>query len=329
MTVTALNSAKKETITISGVEVEMINTPHTDLIPLPAPDYEVPAILKDVILDIQECRPIILTGHTGAGKSSLFCYLANLVRQTLVRVNLNDQMTVADFVGTYTIQNQETVWVDGFLVKAMREGWWITLEEIDFAPSEILVYLNTLTEDPANGYLILKEKGFEVVRPHPNFRIFATANTIGKMSKYSHLYPGARKMNEAFLNRFQIYMINYLSEEQESKVIFALLKAYHIKRNNGVQKKDDASLLAVASYFAKVAAMMRSNFENDIVQCTFSTRRVLDWVRGFVRHASAFKGANSSVGATMSDEELKIFQAAIKDTFPPGIADKPEVKEKK
>lgn len=323
MTLSAVTNTKPDTISIAGVDVELINSPHTELIPLAAPDYEAPAILKDVLLDTMECRPIILTGHTGAGKSSLFCYLANLLRQTLVRVNLNDQMTVGDFVGTYILQNQETVWVDGFLVKAMREGWWITLEEIDFAPSEILVYLNTLTEDPANGYLILKEKGFEVVRPHPNFRIFATANTVGKMSKWSHLYPGARKMNEAFLNRFQIYMVNYLNEEQESKVVFALLKSFNLKRNNGNQTKDDASLLAVATYFTKVAATMRSNFENDLVSCTFSTRRVLDWVRGFVRHKSAYQGAEASLGATMSDEDLKIFHAAIKDIFPPKIADKP------
>ena len=49
-----------------------------------------------------------------------------------------------------------------------------------------------------------KKKGNEIVAPHPAFRLFATANAVGAMSQFRHLYQGANLMNEAFLDRWRV-----------------------------------------------------------------------------------------------------------------------------
>ncbi len=94
----------------------------------------------------------------------------------------------------------ETVWVDGVLPVAMRAGHWLIIDEIDFVEPAIIAVLTAVLEP--GGRLLLKEKGDEIVTPHPAFRLFATANAAGAMSVYRHLYQGANLLNEAFLDRW-------------------------------------------------------------------------------------------------------------------------------
>jgi len=289
----------EEEATTSSDEVKIAGVKITlgrggDYVPEVNNAYFFPTFTADIIQDLQEKKKVILTGHTGCGKSSLFEQIAARSNQNIMRVNLNAQITIGDLVGMWTVKGGETVWVDGILPKCMKEGNWLVLEEIDFAEPAILSILNTVLEH--NGKLILKEKGHEVIKPHEDFRILATANTIGAMQAYRSLYQGTAIMNEAFLDRFRCYLVDYLPAEEEAKVISATLPKITPK---------------IANVITRVAGMVREAFNKEEIACTFSTRRVLDWSELMVRYKNPIKAADVAIFSKISREDAEVIRGII------------------
>lgn len=241
--------------------------------------------VNSFLMDINENKRVILVGHTGTGKSTLIEQVASRLNQTCVRISCNGQITVGDMIGLWTIRGGDTVWVDGILTNAVRNGHWVTLDEIDFAKEEILANLNALLE-PA-GKLILKERGFETIIPHPNFRLFATANTIGRMKKFRHLYQGTNEMNEAFLDRFRIYCIDYLPKEEEINLL---------------SKKVPRVTREIATVIVEVGNMIRASFLKEELSTSFSTRKLLDWTELMVRFKDPEKAADVAIYSKIEDD---------------------------
>lgn len=265
-----------------------------DYVPRLNESYFFPEITNDVIMDITERKPILLTGHTGCGKTSLFEQIASRINQSVVRSNMNGQTTVGDFVGMWTVKAGETVWVDGVLPRAMKEGQWLVIDEIDCADAQILAILNAVLEK--NGVLTLKEKGFEVVRPHQDFRIFATANTVGCMQIFRSLYQGTNIMNEAFLDRFRVYHVDYLPKIEEVKVLVATVPEIRPE---------------VAQIMVETANTVRNEFQKQTLECTFSTRRLIDWAEMYCRHKNLKKSAENVIYSKISREDAKVIDGYI------------------
>ena len=78
------------------------------------------------------------------------------------------------------------------MVEALRKGYWVVLDELNLAPSDVLEALNRLLDDNRELYLAEKQ---EVVKPHPHFMLFATQNPAGQ-------YGGRKQLSRAFRNRF-------------------------------------------------------------------------------------------------------------------------------
>src|SRR6202042_134 len=182
--VAALASAAKRHLQVEGagetVRIGRVDVPcgvDNPLVPTVNPAYLFAERFNDIIADIVENRRVMLIGHTGAGKTSLIEQVAARAQHGVVRSNMNGQTTVSDFVGFWTVKGGETMWVDGVLPTAMREGLWLIIDELDFAEPSILAVLTAVLEP--NGRLLLKEKGNEIVAAHPSFRLFATANAVG------------------------------------------------------------------------------------------------------------------------------------------------------
>lgn len=216
--------------------------------------------------DILEHRKIILTGHAGTGKTSCFEQIAARLNQPVMRVNMNGQTTISDFVGFWTVKGGETVWVDGVLPMCMRNGYWCIVDEIDFAEAQILSVLNPVAEK--NGKLFLKEKGHEIVQPHEHFRLLATANTVGIMEDCRHIYQGANIMNRALLDRFRIYHVDYLKPDKEAKVLRDTVKDIPEK---------------VALALVKIATDIRDAFNKEELASTFTLRQLIDFAELLVR----------------------------------------------
>ncbi|ELP83599.1 hypothetical protein EIN_000220 [Entamoeba invadens IP1] len=103
----------------------------------------------------------------------------------MVRVNNHEQTDVQEYLGSYVpTEDGKLVFQEGILVEAVRKGNWIVLDELNLAPSEVLEALNRLLE--FNKELYIPETQ-EVVKPHPQFMLFATQNPPNTYGGRKHL----------------------------------------------------------------------------------------------------------------------------------------------
>jgi cobaltochelatase CobS len=294
-----LEEGAGETVRIGHVDVPCgVDNP---LVPRVNPAYLFSERFNDIVEDIAENRRVMLIGHTGAGKTSLIEQVAARSHHGVLRSNMNGQTTVGDFVGFWTVKGGETIWVDGVLPTAMREGLWLIVDEIDFAEPSILAALTAVLEP--HGRLVLKEKGNEIVAPHPAFRLFATANAVGAMSQFRHLYQGANLMNEAFLDRWRVYMLDYLTPAEEADVLIRTLTP-HMTR-------------ALATTLAAIAADCRAAFAREDLSSAFSTRRLLDWAELMLRTGDPERAAGPAIYAKVSPEDAALIRGIVRHHIAP------------
>lgn len=253
-------------------------TPHA-LTPPHDPHYNFQSFTTHVIDSINHKENVLLTGPTGVGKTSPIVQLAAKTNQPLIRVNFNGETRLSDFIGKLQIVGGETKWVDGVLPQAMRLGYWLLLDEIDFADPAVLSLLHPVLEE--NPHLVLKENAGEVIYAHPNFRLFATANSIGAMQDKASSYSGTNTMNEAFLDRFQVILVKNLSAKEELKIVK--------KKVSGLKSRWAKRIVEFAQ---KVREQSIEGME--ISGDGFSTRRVLHWAKKTALLRSPIEGAKLS-----------------------------------
>ena len=137
--------------------------------------------------------PVLVQGPTSAGKTSMIEYLAKFSGNKFVRINNHEHTDLQEYLGTYVSDSKGQLhFQEGLLVQALRQGYWIVLDELNLAPTDVLEALNRLLDD--NRELLIPETQ-ETVRPHKNFMLFATQNPPG-------LYGGRKTLSRAFRNRF-------------------------------------------------------------------------------------------------------------------------------
>lgn len=138
-------------------------------------------------------HPVLIQGPTSAGKTSMVEYLAQRSGNKFVRINNHEHTDLQEYLGTYVSNaNGQLLFQEGVLVKAVREGHWVVLDELNLAPTDVLEALNRLLDD--NRELLIPETQ-EVIKPHPDFMLFATQNPAGP-------YGGRKVLSRAFRNRF-------------------------------------------------------------------------------------------------------------------------------
>jgi cobaltochelatase CobS len=269
-----------------------------------AESYNFQPFLKDVIDSIHSHENVLLTGGTGVGKTTHILQMASRIGQPVLRINFNGETRMSDLIGKVMVLNGETVWVDGVLPMAMRMGYWLLLDELDFADPAVLSLLHpVLEEDPM---LVLKENSGEIVRPHENFRLFATANSIGAMSNRAQAYAGTNEMNEAFLDRWQVVLVGNLPEKDELKVVKA---------------KVPGIPTAFAKKIVRFANVVRNNgISGDFALKgdNFSTRKVLAWARKAALHRDIIIGAKLSWLDKLVEEEQEVVMRILTTHFGTG-----------
>nr|CAG8526340.1 11509_t:CDS:10 [Entrophospora candida] len=137
--------------------------------------------------------PVLLQGPTSAGKTSMIQYLAKCTGHRFVRINNHEHTDLQEYLGTYVSNSEGKLeFQEGILVEALKNGYWIVLDELNLAPTDVMEALNRLLDD--NRELLIPETN-EIVKPHKDFMLFATQNPPG-------LYGGRKILSRAFRNRF-------------------------------------------------------------------------------------------------------------------------------
>ena len=197
--------------------------------------------------------PVLLIGETGTGKTSIIRERAFIEGADLIRVNLNGQTSVDEIVGKWLIKGGATYWQDGVLIQAMKKGSWILIDEINASLPEVLFALHSLLDDDRK--IIIAEKDGEEVKPHPDFRFFATMNP-------SEEYAGTKELNKAFLSRFPVILdFDFLPPKDE----IMLLEA-----RSGISHQD-------ASLLVNFATRIRELKTKQEIFYTLSTRDLIFW----------------------------------------------------
>ena len=177
------------------------------------PEYILTPLVEENLLNLVRATsmrkyPVLLQGPTSSGKTSMVEYLAGISGNNCVRINNHEHTDLQEYLGTYISEaSGQIVYREGVLVRALREGHWIVLDELNLASSDILEALNRLLDD--NRELLVPETQ-ELVRPHENFMLFATQNPPG-------VYGGRKMLSRAFRNRFlEIHFDDIPDQELET-----------------------------------------------------------------------------------------------------------------
>lgn len=149
-----------------------------------------------VVRACQLLKPILLEGSPGVGKTSLITALARAAGHEICRINLSDQTDLADLFGSdLPVEGGapgEFAWRNAEFLKALIDGHWVLLDEMNLAPQAVLEGLNSVLDH--RGTVFIPELGRSFVR-HPSFRIFAAQNPLNQGS-------GRKGLPKSFLNRF-------------------------------------------------------------------------------------------------------------------------------
>jgi cobaltochelatase CobS len=212
-------------------------------------------------------RRVLVTGYHGTGKSTHIEQVAARLNWPMVRVNLDSHISRIDLVGKDAIVirdgQQVTEFRDGILPWALQHNIAICFDEYDAGRPDVMFVIQRVLE--VSGRLTLLDQN-KVIRPHPAFRLFATANTVG-LGDTSGLYHGTQQINQGQMDRWSIVTtLNYLPHDNEVDIVAAKVPKWRDEKGRSIIAK-----------MVRVADMTRNAFMNGDLSTVMSPRTVITW----------------------------------------------------
>lgn len=208
-------------------------------------------------------RRVMIQGYHGTGKSTHIEQVAARLNWPCVRVNLDSHISRIDLIGKDAIEVQDgkqvTVFKEGILPWALSTNTAIVFDEYDAGRPDVMFVIQRVLE--VDGKLTLLDQN-KVIHPHPSFRLFATANTIG-LGDTTGLYHGTQQINQGQMDRWSmVTTLNYLPHAQEADIVTAKCPDIDAK---------------VVGQMVTVAGLTRNAFMNGDLSTVMSPRTVIAW----------------------------------------------------
>ena len=237
-----------------------------------------PEVTLAILAGFTHNRRVLVQGAHGTGKSTHIEQVAARLNWPAVRVNLDGHITRSDLVGRDAIvirdDKQVTEFVEGMLPWALQNPVALIFDEFDAGRPDVMFVIQRVLEK--DGRLTLLDQN-RVITPHPSFRLFATANTVG-LGNLTGLYHGTQLLNQAQIDRFNVVAtLNYLAAEKEAEIVLAQ-----------VPEADPA----VVDKMIMVAGLTRDGFAAGDLSTVMSPRTVISWAENlsiFGDAAAAFR----------------------------------------
>jgi cobaltochelatase CobS len=212
-------------------------------------------------------RRVIISGYHGTGKSTHIEQVAARLNWPCIRINLDSHISRIDLVGKDAIVlrdgKQITEFREGLLPWALQRATALVFDEYDAGRPDVMFVIQRVLE--VEGKLTLLDQN-RVIRPHPAFRLFATANTVG-LGDTTGLYHGTQQINQGQMDRWNIVTtLNYLPHDDELKIVLAKSPTYD---NDNGRKAVDAMV--------RLADLTRAGFINGDISTVMSPRTVMTW----------------------------------------------------
>ena len=214
-------------------------------------------------------RRVMVTGYHGTGKSTHIEQVASRLNWPCIRINLDSHISRIDLIGKDAIVlkdgKQITEFREGILPWAYQHNVALVFDEYDAGRPDVMFVIQRILE--SSGKLTLLDQS-KVIRPHPAFRLFATANTIG-LGDTTGLYHGTQQINQAQMDRWSIVTaLNYLPHAQEANIVLAKSKSYETDKGR-----------KVISNMVRVADLTRNAFMQGDLSTVMSPRTVMTWAQ--------------------------------------------------
>jgi cobaltochelatase CobS len=213
-------------------------------------------------------RRVMIQGYHGTGKSTHIEQVAARLNWPCIRVNLDSHISRIDLIGKDAIVlkdgKQVTEFREGILPWALQHACALVFDEYDAGRPDVMFVIQRVLE--VEGKLTLLDQN-RVIRPHPCFRLFATANTVG-LGDTTGLYHGTQQINQGQMDRWNIVAtLNYLPHAQETEIVMAKL---------GMDPKDAKQKRQVEAMVA-LADLTRAGFIAGDISTVMSPRTVITW----------------------------------------------------
>ena len=212
-------------------------------------------------------RRVLLQGYHGTGKSTHIEQVAARLNWACIRVNLDSHISRIDLIGKDAIVirdgKQITEYREGILPWSFQTPTALVFDEYDAGRPDVMFVIQRVLE--ANSRLTLLDQS-RVLHPHPSFRLFATANTVG-LGDTTGLYHGTQAINQGQMDRWNIVStLNYLDPEAEKEIVLAKAPEY----DNEEGHQTIAAMIAVAE-------LTRAGFVSADISTVMSPRTVIMW----------------------------------------------------
>ena len=213
-------------------------------------------------------RRLLIQGYHGTGKSTHVEQVAARLNWPCIRVNLDSHISRIDLIGKDAIVlkdgKQVTEFRDGILPWALQSPIALVFDEYDAGRPDVMFVIQRVLE--VDGKMTLLDQN-RVLRPHPAFRLLATANTVG-LGDTTGLYHGTQQINQGQLDRWNLVTtLSYLPHNEETAIVLSKCPDYD----------KDAEGQQTISSMVRVADLSRAGFMAGDISTVMSPRTVITW----------------------------------------------------